>query len=84
MHKNKKFTDEDFDKIMQNIKKIQSINRNFDPNAPLPQELQEMLNNELLLAARNGVEPETMTETMTEDNSMSMHQMSNAKKGPQP
>ena len=32
LHKNKKFTDEDFDKIMQNIKKIQSINKNFDPN----------------------------------------------------
>jgi len=39
----------------------------------MPNELQEMQNNELLLAARNGVEPETMTETMTEDMSMSMH-----------
>lgn len=58
---------------MQNIKKIQSINNNYDANAPLPNELQEMQNNELLLAARNGLEPETMTETMTEDMSMSMH-----------
>jgi hypothetical protein len=39
LHKNKKFTDEDFDKIMQNIKQIQKINRNHDPNAPLPHEL---------------------------------------------
>lgn len=39
---------------MQNIKKIQSINNNYDANAPLPNELQEMQNNELLLAARNG------------------------------
>jgi hypothetical protein len=36
----------------------------------------------MLLAGRNGVEPETMTETMTEENSLSMHQMSNAKRGP--
>jgi len=32
----------------------------------------QKMNDEFLLAGRNGVEPETLTETMTEDMSMSM------------
>ena len=41
----------------------------------------QKMNDEFLLAGRNGVEPETLTETMTEDMSMSMQmQYTSAKK----
>jgi hypothetical protein len=57
---------------MQNIKQIQQINKKADPNKPPPHEQMQKMNDEFLLAGRNGVEPETLTETMTEDMSMSM------------
>lgn len=57
---------------MTNIKEIKKINQAVDPNETLPMEKMQKLNDEFLLQGRNGVEPETLTETMTEDMSMSM------------
>ena len=72
MHKNKKFVDEDFERIKQNIMKIQAINNNYDPNETLPQEAIERANNEDLVGGLAGMPLPTETETEQEDCSMSM------------
>ena len=73
MHKNKKFVDEDFERIKANIQQIQDINANYDPNETMPQELVERENNEFLIGGNGGMPEPTDTETQTEgDMSMSM------------
>ena len=49
LHKNKKFVEEDFEQIKNNIMQIQEINNNYDANETLPQEIIERENNQELL-----------------------------------
>jgi hypothetical protein len=74
LHKNKKFVDEDFEKIKSNIMMIQTINNGYTDNQLNNNEESSHLQNrnELMChAAENGPDPsESVTENQTEEMSM--------------